>query len=413
MIKTAIIPVYKMSEDDELRSRSLLSIGGISVLERQLRQLKQLGIEQVIIITDTLYDLVSRALKNFHMIPDNITLVSTAGEFLSSVQDGEPLLLLEEGILMDSASMRNMAEKPVKTLAAFSADVICYGIDQAVPLSDGQRFASIAVAAVPDVHASLASGVKAYWESFLKRCRDYQQTLIDQDSITNPGRGFLWRPLLSEGEEDNATRALMRRAPNDQKDLISRKLHNSAEMMIGAWLNRFPLRTAILTLLSVALGLGTSWLMYLGEVGSALAMALGYCIFWGATQKVAFVHKTLQGTQGIMRLVDHMIEASWYLTLAWVLVLTMQDHTPWILMGATLLFAWAAQNQLMLYRHHTGRDLLAEGGLARWIARLGSNRTTRIWVMIVATLLLSWYWIPWVLAGYTALTFFMIQYRSA
>ena len=417
MTKTAIIPVFKMCEDDELRARSFLAVGGISVLERQLRQCRLVGVEKVILLTDQLYDLTQRALKKFHYIPKQVSLATKAEELSAMLSPEDQVLLLEEGVLQDTNTLKGVVAHSEEVLVFFGDDAACTGINyaQAVSNEEGhdQRFASIGLLTMKRVQEALKNGVNQFWDSLFQEAKDVARPTIGLKDLTAKSDAPFWRPLASETQEAAATKALLRRVESDQSDWISQSLHKNAEMSIATLLNRFPLRTMVLMILAVGMGLGASWAFYMGHIGLGLAGGLLYSLLWGTAQKISFVHKTMQQSQPLLRVVDQLIESSWLMLLAWSLVAVLQDHTPWILMAMTILFSWAIQNQLNLYKSHTGRDLYYEGRFGKWLGLWVSTRVTRLWLMVIAAFFISWLWIPWVLASYTALSFFMVQYRSA
>ena len=94
---TALIFVNASAKDDPDLPRSHLQVGGISMLERQLRQLKRLGIEKARLVTKNYKDLFQKT--TFATVPERIEILdhldAKATHFWLA---DEKILVLEEGV---------------------------------------------------------------------------------------------------------------------------------------------------------------------------------------------------------------------------------------------------------------------------------------------------------------------------
>ena len=73
MTTKALIFVNSTAQNEKSFPRSFLKAGGISLLERQLRQMKRLGIQKVTLVTGAFMDKIDPA--KFRMAPADIELV--------------------------------------------------------------------------------------------------------------------------------------------------------------------------------------------------------------------------------------------------------------------------------------------------------------------------------------------------
>ena len=75
MTNKAIIFVDRLTEDAKQSPLSCLKVGGITLLERQLRQLKKVGISQAYLISNRLEELLSQEVKKFKGGPESVDII--------------------------------------------------------------------------------------------------------------------------------------------------------------------------------------------------------------------------------------------------------------------------------------------------------------------------------------------------
>ena len=432
MIKNALIFVDDASDDSSDAPRSLLTVGGITLLERQLRQLKNAGVEEVRIYSRNYPEMLHDRTSGFSMMPNVVSVQDAAAPAQSQWDEAETLLVLEEGVLIDDRVIRELAEAPkAPALALFPPRTVAYGqaCGQTVTLGDGagQLFASVALLPgkfLPRALAAAARGEKPL-SGMLEAAAGLKSTEIVNVGALDlyiPDRrrkvGLLWRPVTAAAECRRATRVILDMAQKGTLDWPARWIHPSFENFLVTILLGTPVTPNAVSLLTGALGFYATYLFATGQMGWGLLGALVVGMLDGVDGKLARVKMLTTKLGQLEHILDKLVEYSWYFAIAAFLATGAATgaadgvgDTPWVLAILIVAFAWAEVLQGEYYRRMTGRQLDDAGAFERGFRIIGARRNTIMWSLVPFALTENWMAGLWIMGIYTMVTFFVAQWR--
>jgi len=425
MDATALIFVNAQAKDDPDLPRSFLRVGGISLLERQLRQLRRLGIEKVRLMTSNYKDIFQRT--TFQTVPESIEILdyrdAKATNFWLA---DEKVLVLEEGVLIDERLIKAVLEgtqKAKRKLVVFPANTVIYGKGLGLKLQDTVAellFGSVALVRGVDIMyaASETSFATHPLKATLKAALGAgKAAYIDISTMPTylPDRRrevpIMWRPVAEKAETGKATRALIAMAQKGVLDWPARWIHPLFENPMVEFICPTPITPNFVTLVTIIVGLYIAWLFFTGQMAWALMGALVIGVLDGVDGKLART-KMLQTRIGeLEHIADKVIEYAWYFAIAGYLSTVEGNALPWALSILIVLFAWAEVVQGEFFRRLTGKQLDDAGDFERKFRIVGARRNTQIWAFIPFALTDTWLLGFWFVAIYAAVTFFVAQAR--
>lgn len=423
MTKNALIFVDDASDDSAELPRSLLSVGGISLLERQLRQLKNAGIEEVRIYSRAYPETLHDRVNNFRMMPDAVSVQDAGAPTQSQWDDSENLLVIEEGVLIDDRVLKALLEAPKSpTLALFPARSVAYGqaSGQQVALEGAERlFASAALVPGKYLTKALAAGLagqKPLAAMLEAAAASKSLSVVDVTGMETyiPDRRrkveILWRPVTAKAECSRATAVILDMAQKGTLDWPARWVHPTFENFFVTALLGTPVTPNIVSLLTGVLGFYATWLFATGQMGWGLLGALIVGVFDGVDGKLARVKMLATKLGQLEHILDKLVEYSWYFAIAAFLSREGND-APWVLAILIVTFAWAEVVQSEYYRRLTGRQLDDAGDIERGFRLITARRNTIMWGLVPFALTESWLVGLWIMGIYTMVTFFVAQWR--
>ena len=420
----AIIFVDAKSDENVEAPLSFLKVGGISLLERQLRQLKDVGVEHVYLMSFSMPEMLHRNLSRFKKAPKKIETID-ANFIDTSFWDGlGAALLVEEGRLIDDRIYQAVsALREKNSLALFDKDAVMYGKTNGLELDvNGAPCLFASIACVDEgvlKSASLAEGfnqtpLKTVLDNMLKTS-EHETVNIDQIEtyISTSCRDVpvLWRPISGKGECKRGTKILMAMAQKGALDWPARWIHPVFENMIVYYSLPTFITPNFITLVASALGFFTSYLFAIGHMGPALAGAMIVGVLFGVDGKLARV-KMLSSRAGYLEhILDKFVEYSWYLSMAYYFTDVSGNGGWWAVGGLIVLFSLAQTIQGEFFRRLTGRELDDTGVFERAYRLIGAGRNTKVWMLVPFALTQNWELGFWVLAVYSVMSFFVAQWR--
>jgi phosphatidylglycerophosphate synthase len=424
MIKNALIFADAAADDSADLPRSLLEVGGISLLERQLRQLKIAGVGEVRIYSRNYPEMLHDRVSDFSMVPEVVSVQDAAAPVQSQWDEAENLLVLEEGVLVDDRVIRAVAgAERSPALALFPPRTVAYGqaCGQNVTLGDGaaQLFASVALVPgkfLTKALAAVAKGEKPLPVMLEAAAASKAVAIVDLGAmdlyISDRRRqvGLLWRPVTAAAECRRATRVILGMAQKGTLDWPARWIHPTFENLLVTLLLRSPVTPNVVSLLTGALGFYATYLFATGQMGWALLGALAVGVLDGVDGKLARVKMLATKLGQLEHILDKLVEYSWYIAIAAFLA-GEGDNAPWVLALLMVTFAWAEVVQGEFYRRITGRQLDDAGEIERGFRLVTARRNTIMWGLVPFALTESWLIGLWVMGIYTMFTFFVAQWR--
>ena len=424
MISKAAIFVDAPRADQADAPRALLQVGGLSLLERQLRQLKTTGIDEVLLISSDFPEAVQVAVQKFRRVPPAISVIDGRLPVRGAWQADDMLLLIEDGVLIDSrliATVMSAAEAGAPHAAFYPPRSVVVGIGDgtAVEWADEDRlFAS--VAAVSGAVLTEASDVEdgsARLNAALDglRAADGQEIAIGEIATYMPGLRrdleILWRPVSSQTECAKATAVLIGRSQKSVLDWPARFIHPPVENLLVRLALPLPITPNFVTGVSTLIGLGIAYLFASGHMLAGLALALTIGALDGVDGTLARVKLLTSRIGQLEHILDKVVEYGWYLAIASYLAQVTGSQTAWALSAALICFSWAEGVQGEFYRRLTLRQLDDAGNFERTFRLVGARRNTIVWALIPFALYEVWMTGLWFMTAYTVVTFFVAQWR--
>ncbi|MCH8081039.1 MAG: CDP-alcohol phosphatidyltransferase family protein [Proteobacteria bacterium] len=421
---SALIIVNAKAKGDNDLSRSFLKAGGITLLERQLRQIKQLGIETVRLVTRSHADLLEKT--RFKNAPKTVEVISPKDIAASPWIADEKVLVLEEGVLIDQRIMKAVlgsSTKSKRCVAVFPANTVIYGKGLGLKLKGGGQevlFASAAAVLGTDVLAAAnyidfgREPLKAILKEAIGKGKAVLKDISKMPTYLPDRRRevkVMWRPVAEKSETDKATRALISTAQKGVLDWPARWVHPPFENFLVEQLCPTPVSPNFITLVTFVLGMWITYLFATGDMLLGVAGALVIGVLDGVDGKLART-KMMQTRIGeFEHILDKIVEYSWYFGIAWYLSGVEGNALPWALSIIIVAFAWAEVAQGEFFRRLTGKQLDDAGDFERKFRIIGARRNTQIWMFIPFALMDAWLWGFGFVAFYAAVTFFVAQVR--
>jgi len=426
MTSSALIFADQTAADSE-DLRSLLVAGGLTLIERQLRQLERAGISRVYVVSRQKRVVLEGALKRARGVPADVEVVSP-DEFHPAAlwKIDEPVLLLEEGVVIDKRIIAAACGNPdsnERRLAVFPGHSVVVGKSHGLKLQAAEQdylFASAARVWGGDVaHAqSDPDFAKAPLKAVLKAAiAAAPPELVDVTQLPTylPDRRrkveVVWRPVTTGGEARKATRAIIAATQKGVLDWPAQYLHPWFEDLLVEVLCPAPVTPNMITALTAVGGIAVAWLFATGQLGLGLAGALLVGVLDGVDGKLARTKLESTKVGELEHVLDKIIEYAWYFAIAWHLAKVSGDALPWALAAIISLFSWAEAVQGEFFRRMTGRQLDDTGEFERSFRLIGARRNTKFWLLVPFALYQLWLAGFVVLAFYGVATFLVAQIR--
>jgi len=402
MVDLAVVLAHRALRGRRRVSSALLNAGGLTLLERLLRQLRRLGIPDVILYVDGFEPELRDALKGFDRIPDHVRIAAVPADLSAALPQDGTALVLDGGGLVDERLLRLLMKDDVN------------GFDHmGTPHGLAPSFRMPAVW----LKEALAANDDAPLTERLAQRLKTEGRLIDARTIDTyvPDRRRTL-PLLGmvpahRRDRHAAAAALMATAQKGALDWPARFIHAPIEDWIVRLLLPFPVSPNMVTAATAVIGFIATWLFATGSLSDGLAMALIVGVLDGVDGKLARVKMMTSPWGELEHIVDKIVEYSWYLALAYFLSKTRESGVPWALGLGIILFAWAEVVQSEFYRRMTGRQIDDAGRTERVIRIFSARRNTMMWLMIPFAFFDMWYDGYIFMAVFSTLTFFVAQWR--
>ena len=380
--------------------RAAAVVAGLTILERQAMLARRLGAERLFVVAERMPPGLAAALDRLH---DVIEVVRDPAALVIGIADGDRVLSLEEGLIVDEADARPLVELAGPALAVNSGEPPYDGAER---LDSTSFWAGLAV-----YDGRLVRAVAADLGEW-----DLQSTLLraatgEGIAQVEPFAGGLppsWRFIAEPGNSAATDAQLIADGAPVRSGWPSRYLYPPVERMAVA--AALPTRVTGFALAVTAGVLGGL---------AALALALGWPLVGVALAIVAPAVADVGAWLGRVRLepaqpwveptFDYAVEPAWYLGLAAGLAVDRLGIAAWALAAALIAFRLADLRQQRLLARIGATA--AEDKRARRLDLLAAGRDTLPWVLL-----------PFALAGmpaaglaalavYAGATFFLRQSR--
>jgi phosphatidylglycerophosphate synthase len=386
-------------------------VGGISLLERQVRMAMKAGAAEVLLVAPALTaDLGARLSEE----PGVVRLARP--EQLAERLAGETreVLMLAPGLLIDDRLVSALlAGGHAPMLLAFGGEPPA-GAERLDSATHWAGAALLPAALVADVAAELGdwelSGtlVRAACEAGAGRL------LVESLPTYAPARRrdapMIWARPLDEAARKAGTDSLLAAAQKGCLDWPARFIHPPIENGLVRLLLPTPVTPNMVTVLTGVLGLVAIWLFAVGMPWWALGIVLIVGPLDGVDGKLARTRHEFSKYGDLEHVLDKVLEYGWILALGYWLSAA-HGVAAWLAAAGIILFALTEAASGEFFRRFTGRQLDDWGPFERQFRLIGGRRNTFFWSLLPFAAFGLWWEGFLMILAYAALTFAISHWR--
>jgi choline kinase len=420
----AIIFVDAKSDDEMKEPVSFLTVGGLSLLARQLKQLKTAGISHVYLMSFSMPEKLHHHLPKFKGIIEKIEVVDANFTDTSFWDALDRVYLVEEGHLIDQRIVDAVVSNDnsnVISLFEENAAMFGEGAGLKVDINGSPRvFASCAV--LGGQCLKKASLSPKYKESpvatIIEAMVDDGESVAENVSAIDlyeidmmADVPILWRPISNKSECKRATKLLIENAQKAVLSWPARFVHPIFENLLVYYSLPTKISPNFLTLLIPLVGFYLAYLFAIGQMGVALSGAMLLGVIYGVRAKLVLIKLQPSNHYSFELIFDNIVEYAWYLSMAFYFSSITGSIGLWAIGWLIIFLSVANTVMISFFRCLTDKQLDDRGVFERALKLVGASRNTRVWALAVFALTLNWETGFWLLAIYTAITFFVYQWR--
>lgn len=386
-------------------------VGGISLLERQVRTILKKGARRVwVLAADLPEDLAERLTAD-----DRCQIVPTARALAArTCRESAPILFMAPGLLIDDrliAATLDAAEVPA--LLAFAGDAP----DKAERLDADSCWGGIAL--LPAVLVTEVTAGLGDWDlasTLIRKAAGAgaRRIIIEDIPVYAPERRrdapMIWAMPETARDKKRATDSLLAAAQKGCLDWPARFIHPPVENGLVRLFLETPVSPNGVTLLTAVLGALSIALFILGQPLWALIILLVVGPLDGVDGKLARVRHQFSRWGDLEHVLDKIVEYGAILALAWWLA---RDHgaAAWLVAGGIIVFALVEALNGEFFRRFTGRQLDDWGPFERRFRLIGGRRNTFFWTLLPFGIIGQWWLGFLIILAYSAVTFGISHWR--
>lgn len=386
-------------------------VGGISLVERQMRMALKAGCESVLLLGPALPAEMAERIA----AEGRCHRLSTAAELAAKLAtEDRTILLFAPGLVADERIVAAMVQSPLPLFLAAFADPAPAAAER---LDSGSHWAGLARMPARLV-AETASGI-GDWElsgTLLRAAIEQGAPRFAVQSIPlyAPLRRrevpLLWAIPRTQAEHEAAGEELLAGAQKGCLDWPARFIHPPIENWMVRRLLPTPISPNMITLGTAVLGFIALWMFAVGYLWPALILVLIVGPLDGIDGKLARTRHQFSRWGDLEHVVDKVLEYGWVLALAYYFA---QSHgvAAWLTAGGIISFALAEAASGEFFRRFSGRQLDDWGPFERGFRVIGGRRNTFFWTLIPFAAFGAWWAGFLMILFYAAITFAISHWR--
>lgn len=402
--------------DPGTRPAGCREVGGITLVERQVRQALHAGAAGVWLVAPDLDEGVAARIAG----DGRVTLVPKAADLMPLVEreSGDPapaIVLFEPGILVDERLIARVAAQGAPRLLAYTRDAP----SGAERLDAGAHWAGLARLPLGMVRDTLAR--LGDWDLTGTLVRTAVEDGVPRLAVGSlptyaPGRRrilpFLWFRPESDADARAATEALIDSAQKGCLDWPARFIHPPIENQIVRWLLPTPVTPNMVTVAGGVLGFIAMFCFAIGHLWWGLALVLVCGPLDGVDGKLARTRHQYSRWGDLEHALDKILEYGWFLAIGWWFA-TGAGHglAAWLTVGIIIVFSFSEAVKGEWFRRLTSRQLDDWGPFERRFRVVGGRRNTYFWTWIAYAAFGRWWEGLLFLMVYAVLTWAVAEWR--
>ena len=385
-------------------------VGGISLLERQVRALFSADAEAVIVLAAALPpDIANRlaADPRCSRVQSGTALVERLAGEERDVLVLAPAVLLDERLIAAAAQVRapmlfDFAESPPPGAERIDSQSHWAGM---VRLTPGM---------IRDVASELSE-----WEPTETLFRSAAASgaprfHVESLSVYAPARRrnvpILWAMPRDEAGRAAATESLIEASQKGCLDWPARFLHPPVENALVRLLLPTPVTPNIVTLVAGLLGMVAIFLFAMGHLWWGLALVLIVGPLDGVDGKLARTRHEFSRWGDLEHVLDKILEYGWFIALGWWFSQT-HGLAAWLATAGIILFALGEAASGEFFRRFTGKQLDDWGAFERRFRLIGGRRNTFFWSLLPFAAMGAWWPGFLFILAYAGVTTAITQWR--
>lgn len=374
----------------------LLKIGGLSLLERQVRMLRDLGIEEVEVIGGGGNPALTAEARRIGRLFPALKLVRSGGEVGPDPSVGmrsaatDFVHVIDGATLLDARILPLLAEKEGESAALIDFSMVTANGSSALPvLFRGRPFSFAGAARISAGRLPSLREEGGFSPGLLEELAATTEKIVDLSALDTYVREmrrhlpFLVMPILSRADDGPARRALLDAAQKEILDWPAWYIHRPLEKWIVYHICEWPLTPNQISLVNIAAAFLAVYLFASGETLTAMILALAVGVLDGLDGKQARVKNMCsRGGDLLDHVSDKMYEFGWYIAIGYFLTsLGAHGSIPLLLTAAILLSYLLDWPVASASRKIFGRMLDDAGVFERRFRLVSGRRNTFMWTL--------------------------------
>ena len=411
----------------------LAPVAGLSLLERQVRQLRLAGIRDIRVLAPACPEPLAARLARM----DGVGIFPTAEALARGLAEAQGLVMVvAAGLLVDQrilAAVIARAPRPCQAVFAAPAPAAAGDGGAAGPAGaaaagappagamrlDGAAF-NAGVMLLPSGLVRRTAAELGDWELFATLARaaagaGVPRLLVETLPTYVPSlrrhQPMLWAMPRGAGALAEATGAVIAAAQKGCLDWPARVLHPPVENALVRLLLPTRVTPNTVTLVTAALGLLAVVAFATGRPWAGLVLVLLIGPLDGVDGKLARCKVAFSRWGELEHVLDKLLESAWYLALGGWLAGTGAGLAAWLAAGGIVVFALAEATQGEFFRRFTGRQLDDWGPFERRWRLVAGRRNTFFWSLLPFAVFDLWFEGLLAILAYAAVTFAVGQWR--
>lgn len=394
-----------------------IRVGGVRLIERQIRQARSAGAERVLILAERMPPGLAAGLDEARRRDSAVEVVRAPSSLVGQIAPTDRVLVLDEGLVIDERAIEAvLAEDGESVISTWPAGAAPAGAERLDSTTFAAGLAVYPGRLVREVAANLGE-----W--------DLQGTLLRAAETESSGRRFslaqiddyaparrrrvplTWAKLTDSGSADSVTDTLLAASQKGCLDWPARFIHPPVENALVRLLLPTKVTPNMVTVGVILLGLIAALAFTKGWLWLGLLLALVTGPLDGVDGKLARTKLEFSRWGDLEHVADKVIEYLWYLCLASYFSSEQASDGPWAVAALIILFALAEAVQGEFFRRFTGAQLDDASEFERRFRLVSGRRNTFFWTLLPFAIFGAWYAGFVMIAVYSVVTFFVMQVR--
>jgi len=415
--------LFALHEDEGTADiAAVRQVGGTSLLARQIRQLRAVGIEDILLLVDQLSPALAHIIAQCRRAGSHIRIVR-GHDALADAVDATAYLMCDEALLIDERLLDGFmhhVRAQNEAASEHGTPLIAIWPNAHAPadaerINAGQVYGGVAL--MPAKMLELAREWPSDWDAqsaFLRalsahpETQSYDFSTLDSYSVSRRRHVPMnWFYIRDTAQARAATDIVLAGAQKGCLDWPARFLHPPIENFLTRLLLPTPITPNMISLFVFFIGLGAAYAFAMGWLWTGLIAALIVGPLDGVDGKLARTRMAFSRWGDLEHVGDKIVEYLWYICLA----LHFDALWAWAVAALIICFALAEALQGEFYRRFTGQQLDDTGVLERRFRLISGRRNTFFWTFLPFALFQAWHIGYVTIAVYAVLTFFFMQWR--